>query len=190
MSIAESKDSLKVVWHGGGIEGFSTMITRLIDDKHLIVLLNNTGKRNCRGINVGIVNILYGKSYDMPKKSITEILYENISKKDVASAIKHYHELKDMYPDDYDFSKYELNWLGLRLRDSGMLDEAIEIYKWIIEMYPDWWEAYNGFADVYRMKGDKVLAIKYYAKSLEMNPEMWYAKYMSEVMKELTEQDD
>lgn len=190
MALADSKDSLVTVSHGGGIFGFSTFINRLIDDKHLIVLLSNTGSIDRRGMSVGIVNILYGKPYDMPKKSITEILYENISKKDVASAIKHYHELKDMYPDDYDFGKNELNWLGVRLRDSGMLDEAIGIYKWIIEMYPDWWDAYNGIADVYRVKGDKVLAIKYYAKSLEMNPEMWYAKQVSEVMKELTEQDD
>ena len=171
MQITESKDSLKVVSHGGGIFGFNTLISRLVDDKHLIVLLNNTGGIDCEGISVGIANILYGKPYDMPKKAIIEILYETISKKDVVSAIKHYHELKDMYPDDYDFSKDQLNWLGVVLRDAGMLDEAIEIYKWIIEIDPDWCEAYNGIADVYRMKGDKKLAIKNYAKSLVLKPE-------------------
>ncbi len=70
------------------------------------------------------------------------------------------------------------------------LDEAIEIYKWIIEIDPDWWVDYNSIADVYRMKGDKELAIKYYAKSLEMNPEMEYAILISEALKELTEKDN
>ncbi len=190
MVLAESEDSLQVVSHGGGINGFSTLISRLVDDKHLIVLFNNTEGTDFNRISVGIANILYGKPYDMPKKAITEILYETISKKDVASAIKHYHELKDMYPDDYDFGKDELNRLGVRLRDSDMLDEAIEIYKWIIEIDPDWWDAYYGIADVYRMKGDKELAIKYFAKSLEMNPEMWYAISISEKLKELTEKDN
>ena len=95
-----------------------------------------------------------------------------------------------MYPDDYDFGKNELNWLGVRLRDSGMLEEAIGIYKWIIELYPDWWDAYNGIADVYYLRGDKELAIKYLAKSLEMNPERWYAILISEALKELTEKDN
>jgi tetratricopeptide (TPR) repeat protein len=106
------------------------------------------------------------------------------------SAVNLFTELRDKHPDDYDFSKDQLNWLGVELRDTGMFDEAIAIYKWIIELHPDWWNAYNGIADVYRIRGDKELAIKYYAKSLEMNPEMWYAKQVSEVMKELTEQDD
>ncbi len=96
----------------------------------------------------------------------------------------------EMYPDDYNFGKDELNGLGVRLRNAGKFDEAIEIYNWIIEIDPDWVDGYNGIADVYRLKGDKELAIKYYAKSLEMNPEMWYARGISEMLKELTEEDD
>ena len=183
MALADSKDSLVTVSHEGSIFGFNTLINRLVDDKHLIVLLNNTGGTNLHDMNVGIINILYGKPYNLPKKSIAEALYKKIKEKDVASAIKHYYELRDIYPDDYDFSKDELNWLGVSLRDWGMLEEAIEIYKWIIELYPDWFESYNGIADVYRLRGDKELAIKYYAKSLEMNPERWYAILISEALK-------
>ena len=190
MALADSKDSLVTVSHQGGISGFSTLINRLVDDKHLIVLLSNNRPTNRYDMDDGIINILYGKPYNLPKKSIAEALYKKIKEKNVVSAVKYYHELKDMYPDDYDFGKDELNWLGVELRDSGMLDDAIEIYKWIIELYPDWWDAYNGIADVYRLKGDKKLAIKYYAKSLEMNPERGYAILISEVLKELTEQDD
>jgi len=71
-----------------------------------------------------------------------------------------------------------------------MFNESIIIYKWIIELYPDWFEGYNGIADVYKLKGDKELAIKNYAKSLEMNPEMEYAISISEELKELTEKDN
>ena len=190
MALADSKDSLVTVSHGGSIFGFNTLINRLVDDKHLIVLLNNTGGTNLYDMNVGIINILYGKPYNLPKKSIVEALYKKIKEENVVSAVKYYHELKDMYPDDYEFGKDELNWFGYRLRDSGMLDEAIEIFKWIIELYPDLWDAYYGIADVYRLRGDKELAIKYYAKSLEMSPKRRYAIFISEVLKELTEQDD
>ena len=188
--LADSKDSLVTVGHQGRIFGFNTRISRLIDDKHLIVLLNNTGGIDGRGISVGIINILYGKPYDLPKKSIADILHETILKKNVASALKQYHELKDMYPDDYDFGLGDLNGLGIDLRDVGRLDEAIEIYKLIIEIDPDWFEGYNGIANVYRLKGDKELAIKYYAKSLEVNPNIRYATVISKMLKILTEKDN
>jgi len=80
--------------------------------------------------------------------------------------------------------------VGVRLRDSGMLDESITVYKWIIELYPDWFESYNGIADVYRLKGDKEQAIKNYAKSLELYPDIDYAREVIGVLKELTEQHD
>jgi tetratricopeptide (TPR) repeat protein len=192
LPITESKDSLNVVTHMGGLNGFSTYIYRLIDDKHLIVIFNNVESVGfyLGGMNDEIINILYGKPYDMPKKCTAEILYKTILKKDVASALKHIHELKDMYPDDYDFGGHELERLGDGLTDAGMLDEAIEIYKLILELYPYWGWAYNGIADVYRMKGEKELAIKYYAKSLEMNTGRWNVKQISEKLKELTEKDN
>jgi len=67
--LAESKDSLQVISHGGGINGFNTLITRLVDDKYLIVLLNNTGGTALNKMSIGITNILYGKPYEQPKKS-------------------------------------------------------------------------------------------------------------------------
>jgi len=51
-------------------------------------------------------------------------------------------------------------------------------------------ESYNGIADVYRLKGDKEQAIKNYAKSLELYPDIDYAREVIGVLKELTEQHD
>jgi len=73
--LAESEDSLQVISHGGGINGFNTLITRLVDDKYFIVLLDNAGGNppwdlaDLNRMNIGIINILYGKSYEQPKKS-------------------------------------------------------------------------------------------------------------------------
>src|SRR6185295_315276 len=43
LTLGGSTESVPAIAHGGGINGFNTSITRLVDDKHLIVLLNNTG---------------------------------------------------------------------------------------------------------------------------------------------------
>lgn len=63
---------------------------------------------------------------------------------------------------------------------------AIDVYEWMIQLYPDWFEVYNGIADVYRFKGDNQMAIKYYAKSLEMNPDFGYAKEIAATIEELS----
>ena len=113
--LAESEDSLQVISHGGGINGFNTLITRLVDDKYLIVLLNNTGGAALNKMSIGITNILYGKPYDQPQKSIAESLFNTLLEKNIASTIEHYHDLKKKYPDEYNFSEGELNRLGYQL---------------------------------------------------------------------------
>lgn len=186
--ITESNDSIKILFHNGWIYGFRSFICRLVDDRHLIIILKNTDETS--SMADGIVNILYGQPYTMPKRDISEILYETLSKIDVASAIKQYNELKDTSPEDYDFSKESLLLFGVCLQDAGMFDEAIEIFNWIIDIYPDWSWVYNAIADVYRMKGDKELAIKNYAKSLELDPDLDHAFSISEMLKGLTEEDN
>lgn len=67
----KSKDSLNIISHGGGINGFNSLITRLIDDKYFIILLDNTSGNgpwdleNIKRINSGIINILYGKTDEL-----------------------------------------------------------------------------------------------------------------------------
>lgn len=180
----------KLVMHHGAISGFRAQVFRFPDEKAFIVSLCNYEQTNPYIVSESIAAILFNEKYEPPKKYIKDTLYQIVIQKDVISAINSYNELMDKHPDDYDFSKEQLNWLGVELRDGGMFDEAIGIYKWIIEIDPDWFEGYNGIADVYKLKGDKELAIKYYAKSLEINPEMWYAKMISDALKELAKEDN
>jgi len=170
MPLSEPKDSLMIHAHSGGINGFNTYITRLIEDRHLIVLFNNTGGTNLYGMTVGIVNILYDEPYDLPKKSIAEALYKTITEKDVPTGVKRYHELKDKSPDDYEFGVRELNRLGYQFMGLDRVDEAIEIYKLNAEIFPKASNVYDSLGEAYMKKGEKDLAIKNYAKSLELNP--------------------
>ncbi|MFT4926802.1 MAG: CubicO group peptidase (beta-lactamase class C family) [Phenylobacterium sp.] len=59
---------VKTVRHLGGINGFASSITRMVDDKHMVVLLNNTDNADLGGINANIINILYDQPYTMPKR--------------------------------------------------------------------------------------------------------------------------
>ena len=51
------------------------------------------------------------------------------------------------------------------------MPQAIEVFKLNVSLYPDAWNTYDSLADGYRVNGQKDLAIKFYKKAIEMNPE-------------------
>ena len=54
------------IGHGGGINGFSTMFTRVPDDRIAVIVLGNVENVNTGGIARDIVAMLYGKPYQVP----------------------------------------------------------------------------------------------------------------------------
>jgi CubicO group peptidase (beta-lactamase class C family) len=63
----------KVIGHGGGIDGFSTMIMRMPDDRSVVIVLSNLQQANAQAVATGLASILYGVPYQLPKarKEIT-----------------------------------------------------------------------------------------------------------------------
>jgi CubicO group peptidase (beta-lactamase class C family) len=168
--LPQSKREVSVISHSGGINGFNTLIERYVDDKHLIVLLNNTGGTSLREMSTAICRILYDEPFDPPKKSIARTLLKTIREKDLDAAIKEYRELKKEKPNEYDFRPVELNGMGYALLGEDRLDDAIKIFQLNVEAYPQDANGYDSLAEAYAAKGDKTLAIKNYAKSLELDP--------------------
>jgi CubicO group peptidase (beta-lactamase class C family) len=168
--LPQSKREVSFVGHGGGINGFNTLIERYVDDKHLIVLLNNTGGTNLGEMNAAIGQILYGEPYDPPKRSIARTLYETIRQKNLDAAISEYRELKKSNPQGFDFRPEGLNQLGYALLQAERVDDAIKVFELNIEAYPEYANGYDSLAEAYAAKGEKSLAIKNYAKALELDP--------------------
>ncbi|MCI0487691.1 MAG: serine hydrolase, partial [Blastocatellia bacterium] len=169
--IGRSEERAASTNHGGGINGFNTIIVRLVDDKHLIVLLNNTGGTRLQDMARAIAGILYDKPYDMPKKSIAETLFKTIEEKGVEAAINQYRDLKANRANDYLFNEGELNVLGYHLLEMKKVKQAIEVFKLNVEVYPRAANTYDSLAEAYMINGDRELAIANYKKSLELNPQ-------------------
>jgi tetratricopeptide (TPR) repeat protein len=102
---------------------------------------------------------------------IAEVMLKTITEKDISSAIQQYHELKAAQPDAYDFRELQLDSLGYQLLKMKKINEAIEIFKLNVEVFPQSYNVYGSLAEAYMISGDKELAIKNYEKSLELNPE-------------------
>ena len=167
--LEETTDSINVITHSGGINGFSTRIYRIVDDKHLIVLLNNIGT-SLSGMTAAIQNILYNHPYEMPKKSVIDNILKGLTDDAVDIVIKDYKDLKENHYDEYIFNEGVLNNIGYQLIEMNRAKDAIEIFKLNVEEYPESFNPYDSLGEAYMIDGQKELAIKNYAKSLELNP--------------------
>lgn len=166
----ETGDSIKIIWHTGGINGFTTLFARLVDDNSMIALFNNTGASPRTAIANQIENILYGFDYQYPKLPIGDYLLTVIDDEGIESAIETYNQAKEDDEELFDFSETELNKLGYVLLRDGKIDEAIEIFKLNISAYPNSANVYDSMGEAFMEKGENGKAIENYKRSLELNP--------------------
>ncbi|HEX7572202.1 MAG TPA: serine hydrolase, partial [Bacteroidota bacterium] len=166
--IGTSSDSVLEVFHGGGINGFNTMIVRIPARQQLIVLLNNTGKAPLEEIVRSIAGVLYDKPYAGPRQSIAHLLGESIGKAGIANALEKYAGML-ANTGEYSLDEGEMNGLGYQLLQEGKTKEAIEVFKLNVAAFPKSWNVYDSLGEAYMNDGDKRLAIVNYEKSLELN---------------------
>ena len=159
------------IMHGGGINGFNTLLIRYPQQKHLIVLLDNTSQgASLDRLQDTITKILFNQPYTMPKQTIVDVILQTITDKGLDAGVALYRDLKTKQNNVYDFSEPELNRLGYRLLQSGKQKEAIEIFKLNVAEYPGAFNTYDSLGEAYMASGNTELAVLNYKKSLELNP--------------------
>tara|TARA_R110000868_G_scaffold409563_1_gene695310 strand:- start:1023 stop:2783 length:1761 start_codon:yes stop_codon:yes gene_type:complete len=166
--IGKSMDSIYAIGHGGGINGFNTNISRTTSNNSLIVLLNNTGGAPLNEMTTAIRGILHGKEYDMPKKSVADVVLAVIEDKGIDAGILQYNSIKDS--ESYSLSEREMNAIGYQLMGSGKVEEANKVFQLITEEFPTSSNAYDSYGESLIKLGKSDLAIKYYRKSVALNP--------------------
>ena len=169
--IGKTDQKTKVIQHGGGINGFNSLLTRLVDKQQTIILLDNVGLGRYHGnITNSIINILNGQPFDAPKKSLAETLYKTAIEKNAAAAVAEYRKLKTENALIYDFSESELNTLGYQLLGAKRTKDAIEIFKLNVEMFPKSSNPYDSLGEAYLADDQKDSALANYKKAIELDP--------------------
>ncbi|NQY36561.1 MAG: hypothetical protein HRT37_16630 [Alteromonadaceae bacterium] len=170
IELNDPTNKIKALGHGGVINGFKALITRLTQDRHMIVQLNNTGGAALNEMRNAITKILYGETFDPPKKSIVNVLYDTMTEKDISAAISLYHHLKESKPNEYIFGERQLNTFGYQLLELNKIAEAIEIMKLNTLEHPESSNAFDSLGEVYLANNQKTLSLKSYKKSLQLDP--------------------
>ena len=96
------------------------------------------------------------------------LLLDTYSEKGIKALADLINELKRNNP--YSVTERTLNDFGyLMLRDKKIQD-AIKIFELNVELYPTFANAYDSLGEAFSVLGENEQAIKYYEKSLELNP--------------------
>jgi len=139
---AVNTDSLTLISHGGSTDGYKAYNTRILQDSTDIIIFQNNYYRTELGVKFEyaitneIINILYGKDYTLPKKSIAKDLGFIIGQRGIDAAIEEYYKLKK--DNRYFIDDNEFNQLGKELyKNYNLVDESIKIYKLAMSEYPE-----------------------------------------------------
>jgi CubicO group peptidase (beta-lactamase class C family) len=93
---------------------------------------------------------------------------QTVLKKGTGPGFRVYHEMKLARGLDSGLiPEQTINEIGYMLLQLNRDDEAIEIFRFNIEEYPDSWNVYDSLAEVYANTGDKQRAINYYSIALD-----------------------
>jgi CubicO group peptidase (beta-lactamase class C family) len=161
-------DSVKAVAHSGGINGFNTRIMRILKDQHLIVALSNVPNSVLPAMLEKIAAILYDQPYEMPKKMASDELAKVLFEEGVEAAKIRYRDMRDNERDSFWFNENQFNNLGYVFLRSDKMEEAITVFKFNVENYPESANVYDSLAEAYMNDGQTDKAIASYEKTLEM----------------------
>ena len=106
----------------------------------------------------------------VPGKGLTEQLTSALKEGGFAAASKAYRAFRDDPEHAYLETEADINRLGYDLLRDNKVDDAIEMFRLNVDAYPGSANTYDSLAEAYLRKGNKELAIKYYSKALEINP--------------------
>lgn len=117
------------------------------------------------------------------KISIVQKLKEN-AHLSIDERIILYKKLKKENPNDYNFeNETELTLYGYSFLWANSISEAIEIFKLIVEQFPNSSNAYDSLGEAYLKNSKNDLALVNYQKSLELNPNNFAAEDVIEQIK-------
>ena len=166
--LGNTPERMATVGHGGGIDGFHTLLTRFPSDKSFIILLNNTGGAPLNPITNAIAAILYDKTYDAPKRSVASSLAERMEKEGIPAALAYYNGIKDSA--GYYLDENEMNGTGYQFLQSGKLKEAVEVFKLNTVAFPKSANVFDSYGEGLLALGNKSEALENYKKAVRMNP--------------------
>lgn len=158
--------------HNGADEGFQANLVMFADSGQGLAIMGNSDAFFIVAPYVmEAVAKAYGWKHGDMQHSAGDLLMLLESSKDTQAALDMYRQIKAGAVPGYEVDEPALNTLGYHLMRQNKIDDAIKVFELNVEEYPKGWNCYDSLAEGYMVAGKTELAIQYYEKSLELNPQ-------------------
>lgn len=171
------------VWHNGGNNIFYGDFIRYIDENiTLIMLSNKSHQTNFDRLNFELSKMIFEKNYNpiipiadnQANQKYSQNIIEIILNKGIEAGKESYKKRTA----NKNILEYILNAKGYDFLSQKNYEKAINLFIMNTFAFPKSANAFDSLGEAYMNKGDKILAIKHYEKSLELNPNNGNAKNM------------
>ncbi|WP_172435947.1 serine hydrolase domain-containing protein [Sediminicola luteus] len=160
-----------IIKHSGGDEGYSAFFGFLPEKKLAITIMANNDLIITEHLATVILHkILNGKSLNY-KTPIHIALGHLIYEKDITTFKETYYAYKNQHADAFGFGNGYLDGLGYQLLDDGMYEKAVDIFKLQVSEHPEEPGFYDSVGDGYRAWERQKIALNWYLKANQKDPE-------------------
>ncbi len=164
--------------HGGDMDGFASGYVFSPQYKSGVIILTSSGGRWVGQLEKEIFAKLTNQKYIPPKKSIALAFYNMILDTNLGTAKKWFEEHKTS--NTYYLKEEEMNNVGYALLQQNKLNDALEVFNYNVELFPESANVYDSLGECYLKMNNTELALKNYKKSILINPENSNAKQVIE----------
>lgn len=103
-------------------------------------------------------------------RALADHLRELIEAHGVAGAQAKFAELKAAGFGDFYLGEAQINLQGYKYLQKSRIPEAVAVFQWNVELFPDSWNAHDSLAESYVGAGERAKAIASYERSLALEP--------------------
>jgi D-alanyl-D-alanine-carboxypeptidase/D-alanyl-D-alanine-endopeptidase len=171
-------DGKRRVSNDGTTFGFTTCFLLYPEQQFGVIILSNECGGDVTGRLYGMGERIFNENFYTAAQRASDgfgfspsinVLLEQLNEHGFDHAIATVVELSANHP-GFVLTDDELNAWAYSLMRKGKKQEALEIFKLNTGLHPNSWNDYDSQAEGYENVGDLDNAIKYYRRSLELNP--------------------
>ena len=167
--VTSESNPLKVFGWTGGLPGVSTVLGHILNDSITIILLSNYSDISPEVVD-NILSIMICGKYRKVQIPATEIIYKAYVEKGIDFVKSNFEEWTKDYPDISQVPDI-LNIIGYEFIKKENFPDAITIFKFNTELFPDDANTWDSLGEAYMVSGNIEQAIENYEKSLRLNPQ-------------------
>ena len=166
--VSDDESKGKIVYHPGGDIGFVSYFLRNTTKNQAVIILSNIELLR-HYTPTALMKILNGEPFKLDLKSLASAMGREYVRGGTQAMLKIFDQLKNNQ--NYNFNEDEINELGYRLLyDKKDSKSAHEVFLLNAERFPNSYNVWDSLGEIYYQIGKTEEAIKYYEKSLQMNP--------------------